>query len=290
MTIESQRAFTKSGDPKAIANEVRFLSELAHTGYVPRVLSAAGNESVQMEYVEAEPVTDADAFLVECCNALKVLHQHGIVHGDLTDRNIIVRNNRPIMIDFAESRYAHEPGADKRPEGDAYWLWQAYIGLTGDPRRHARRWLGIRERLKAAGDWMVSDMGCNRGDMVLMAQADGYSAKGIDLLVDGFITQPCFTGNVMLAEWGRGATLLLAVLPYLIAQAGMDAVEAKMRDDPWRRLYVECQVYGDGPGPEQFKAPEDARDWLAQFGTVSEVVRIPLEDRGVDRVTWEVAR
>ena len=55
----------------------------------------------------------------------------GIRHGDLTQYAIIVVNNKPHFIDWAESRWKRDPAPDKRPEGDRYWLNKTIQEMTG---------------------------------------------------------------------------------------------------------------------------------------------------------------
>ncbi len=59
----------------------------------------------------------------------ELLRENVIRHGDLTTQAIIVRDQVPHMIDFAESRLGNDPRPDKRPEGDAYWLDRTFMEL-----------------------------------------------------------------------------------------------------------------------------------------------------------------
>lgn len=288
-SLRDLKTFTKHRDPEHIANEVRFLTFMQDSGYVPRLV-ACGDDFLTLEHIENEPVTDADAFLVHCCGLLSALRERKIEHGDLTDRNILVRGNRPYAIDFAESRFDSEAKPSKRLGGDAPWLWRAYEGLTGDPRRHARRWLAIRERLNIAECKTVIDLGCNRGDIVLMAQAEGYDAAGMDYDAQDFIAPHIALGDVLGLRFTADALFLLSVFPYLARQAGWERITEWMGALTFRRLYVECQLSGDGPGLDQFRTKEDVARYLSAFGEVSEIVSIALPDRGAVRTTFEVAR
>lgn len=280
---------TRRRDPALIANELRFLRALADTGFVPAII-AATEDTLTLEYIEQQPSPDADALLVGCCGLLATMRERGIVHGDLTEYNLRVRDNCPVAIDFAESRFAGDPGEDKRPGGDAPWLWRAYTALTSDPRRHARRWLAIRERLALHGCRSLLDLGCARGDMVLMAQADGYEAAGVDRAPQAFIAPKVAVADMMPLRFRSDAMLLLSVLPYLLAQRGQAAVEAWLGALECRALYVECQMAGDGPGPQAFRTVADVAEFLGQFGAVTPLLTISLPDRGAQRTTFEVLR
>ncbi len=102
-------------------NEIWCLEEIYYSGYVP-FSEQVGLEIIRMEIVKDESPTNAALFLDYCLSALRTLKYNDIRHGDLTRPNILVRGNRPILIDFAESRLATDPRPDKRPGGDEFWL------------------------------------------------------------------------------------------------------------------------------------------------------------------------
>jgi RIO-like serine/threonine protein kinase len=119
--------------PKYLAdNEHWALKLLLFTDYVPRVISRHDDETVIMEFVESEPVTDSRAFMSHYWRVLHVLEHARLRHGDLTEYSVLVRNNRPIIIDWAESRTWDDPRPDKRIEGDAYWLKKTMEKLCQD--------------------------------------------------------------------------------------------------------------------------------------------------------------
>ena len=80
---------------------------------------------------ESEPVTDKPLFIANCAHFLTVMAMRGVRHGDLTTPHVIVRDNSPIVIDWAESRVFSDPAPDKRGEGDSYWMHSTMIGMTG---------------------------------------------------------------------------------------------------------------------------------------------------------------
>lgn len=95
--------------------------KLSASGYVPKC-ERVDIETIRTVYVESEPVTDKEAFMAHYEPVLQALKDAGIRHGDLTPQSVLVKDNRPILIDFAESRLWNDPRPDKRPEGDAFWL------------------------------------------------------------------------------------------------------------------------------------------------------------------------
>ena len=102
-------------------NELYCLNKLWSSGYVPWA-EHVDLETIKIAWVEAQPITDRIAWLRQIPVVLKALDAAGIRHGDLTEFGVIPMGNRPVLIDFAESRLTSDPRPDKRPEGDAYWL------------------------------------------------------------------------------------------------------------------------------------------------------------------------
>jgi len=112
-------------------NEIWCLQKLYPTGFVPYA-ERVGIEELRIEYIENERVTDARVFMRYYQPVLNALCRAGIRHGDLTKYAVLVQDNKPILIDFAESRLWNDPRPDKRPEGDAYWLKKTMEALCGD--------------------------------------------------------------------------------------------------------------------------------------------------------------
>lgn len=102
-------------------NEIWCLETMYPSGFVP-VAKREALEIIRMEFVKDEAPTNSTLLLENTQRALCSLLDCGIRHGDLTRPNILVRNNRPILLDFSESRLMTDPRPDKRPEGDSYWL------------------------------------------------------------------------------------------------------------------------------------------------------------------------
>jgi RIO-like serine/threonine protein kinase len=120
---------TRDGDwvykrqPKYLTdNEYYALYILEHTDYVPRYVVRTAIDTIKMEYVENTPVTDPAEFMAHYDQIIKMLKRHNLRHDDLTKYAVLVSNNQPIIIDWAESRTLDDPRPSKRPEGDEYWL------------------------------------------------------------------------------------------------------------------------------------------------------------------------
>jgi RIO-like serine/threonine protein kinase len=102
-------------------NEIWCLEELYYSGYVPYA-ERVELEVIRMEIIRDEAPTNAVLFVEYCASVLRTLKYNGIRHGDLTRPNVLVRDNRPILLDFAESRLVTDPRPDKRAGGDRFWL------------------------------------------------------------------------------------------------------------------------------------------------------------------------
>ena len=83
---------------------------------------------------KSEPVTNVKAFRLTCKHMLACLQKCNIRHGDLTEYAIIVKDNWPFLIDFAESRLSLDPRPDKRAEGDEYWLRKTVTKLCSQAK------------------------------------------------------------------------------------------------------------------------------------------------------------
>ena len=109
--------------PKYLAdNEWYALTHPELVEYVPGGALRVDKETIRMEFVENEPVTDDMLFMSHYWPVLGSLKMARLRHGDLTEYAVLVRNNRPVIIDWAESRTWDDPRPDKRRSGDAYWL------------------------------------------------------------------------------------------------------------------------------------------------------------------------
>ena len=128
-----------------LAEREHALLSLVSSDHFPKPISARrdGPSSVcEMELVDGYPLSDlerfvaemspegARAFLLECVEILAELAARGITHRDIRPDNILVRDGRPVLIDFGwavspEHPYVTPAGlgdAGRAPEGfcDAY--------------------------------------------------------------------------------------------------------------------------------------------------------------------------
>jgi RIO-like serine/threonine protein kinase len=122
--IEGGRVF--KSQPKYLTdNEYFWLTAMENSGYVPINVVREDIELISMELVVTGGVTDPDAFMSHYRPVLEAMSGAGGVgvrHGDLTKYAVLVRDNKPVIIDWAEARIKMSPIESKRPEGDWYWL------------------------------------------------------------------------------------------------------------------------------------------------------------------------
>ena len=112
-------------------NEIGFLTLMYPSGYVPYA-EQVNIDTIEMEDLgESQKITDIDEFKAHLPKILTALREARIRHGDLTRYAIVVRDNKPYIIDFAESRWWNDPRPDKRREGDEYWLTRTMHELCG---------------------------------------------------------------------------------------------------------------------------------------------------------------
>lgn len=122
--LENGRIYKQQ--PKYLTdNEFFWLKAMESSGYVPLSVVQESIDIVSMEYVQHTPVTDPSAFMSHYLPVLEAMAEAGGVgvrHGDLTEYAVLVRNNKPVIIDWAEARLKDSPIVSKRPEPDMEWL------------------------------------------------------------------------------------------------------------------------------------------------------------------------
>jgi RIO-like serine/threonine protein kinase len=118
-----EEGYVYKRQPKHLCdNEWYALRVLYETGYVPFAEQIDISTIRMKDLGKSERVTNAEEFMRHLPLILECLERYEIRHGDLTKYALIVKNNRPYVIDWAESRYWHDPRPDKRREGDRHWL------------------------------------------------------------------------------------------------------------------------------------------------------------------------
>ena len=132
----------KRSIPYLIENEIYWLNEMEKFGkdkenhprsehiYVPGNIQRFDKYTISMEYLgESQPVSDEKAFMEHVDSILFTFFHIRVRHGDLTSANVIVRDDIPHILDWAESRFMDDPRPDKRLYGDKNRLQQTLSEL-----------------------------------------------------------------------------------------------------------------------------------------------------------------
>lgn len=304
-------ARTKAGEAE-LANETRFLEALDSTRFVPRLNSATITHLIMEDIGEDEPVGNEAAFLRRCIALLHAFRERGIRHGDLTAKNLIVRGDYPVALDFGESRFADEDSPDKRPKPDAYYFWRA-ISEKHPGMRTVDRWIAVRGALGGDEDgaWDclagrdVLDLGCHTGEMVAMAAAEGARAVGVDRDADvvgqardlwggfGADTIGCqFLCADIVGYEPEAADIvfLFSTWAYMVQEHGREAAEETLALLIARSqvLFFETQLRGDGPGPDFLQTDAGVAGWLGRWGEPEKLTTLSVAGRDAHRTVWSV--
>jgi hypothetical protein len=249
-------------EEKFIVNGARFLSKMAGTGFVPKAQFDDGGLLIE-NLGKSEKVWDEIAFRRNCARLLIALNVLNIAHGDLTSKNIVVKDNSPVVLDWWQAKDLDDPTPNKRRECDAYHLWRAAEELSPDTSRHIRKWLAIRERVMGGS---ILDLGCAEGDYLLFAAAEcerhpdaglwavdknmeaianaGEVCEGLDVRF-----RACDITDVV--DFMHDTVFLMSTWAYIVSRWGTSRARVLLKNitEQGGQLIFETQLYGDGPGP-----------------------------------------
>ena len=116
----------KTTNEEYTKTEFSMLTKMHDSGYVPEAIKLSDTmlaiRHLGEQHESWKSVTDAGAFMSHKQRILDALGAAGVRHGDLTRHAIVVVNNKPMIIDWAQSKLADDQAPDKRSGGDAFWL------------------------------------------------------------------------------------------------------------------------------------------------------------------------
>lgn len=153
---------------------------------------------IEEDVGDSEPIRlDSNGVRHAMIRLLSALRAAGVRHGDLTSRNIIVKDGgaRLYAIDWQESHLLTESAPQKSPYTDSdfacRWIAETADSDSGlDTPRVARRWRAVLRALGASNHSDVSplplsgrrfiDYGCYMGDFPALAACEGMDALGLD--------------------------------------------------------------------------------------------------------------
>ena len=127
----------KRSIPFLIENEIYWLNEMNEfaesndlISYVPGDIKRFDKYTISMEYLgESQPIIGKTEFAIHWKQIRFMLLNIHVRHGDITPPNVIVRDDFPYLLDWAESRFINDPRPDKREGGNEYWLEKTFTEL-----------------------------------------------------------------------------------------------------------------------------------------------------------------
>lgn len=85
-------------------SEVKLLNKVAAIGLKVPAVIRHNTDSIVLEYISGDTLRDVftqpQPFARQIADILSMLHQHDIIHGDLTTSNMMVRDGHIVLIDF----------------------------------------------------------------------------------------------------------------------------------------------------------------------------------------------
>lgn len=176
-----------------LMREAMVLEHMDGRGIAPHLLDIGEDWSLQEDLGDTE-LSDGETFRRACTRLLYGIRQAGMVHGDLTEGNVVVQGDRAWAVDWQDASWT----SDERPlqknydHSDGHFLWR-YVAATpgagetqADIPRVVRRWQSVRSHMppnryasKSQLPTLV-DLGCFQGDFVAMAEAEGMAGLGVD--------------------------------------------------------------------------------------------------------------
>ena len=132
--------------------EARLLSEARRNGVLTPIIHDISGDSIVMERVPGEKIRDCllPEHLISAGRHVGLLHQSGIIHGDLTTCNMIGSDAGPVLIDFGLSFTSSEIEARGV---DIHVLFQVLESTSGDPETLKKAFItGYRETFPGADD------------------------------------------------------------------------------------------------------------------------------------------
>ena len=266
----------------ALYNEANCLTIMAGTGFAPEIVDIRRSEegpqfdglprftTIQTDAGVTEPIVDGEKFRRQMVKLVGAIRSRGLRHGDLTEPNLVFRNDRPTLLDWQESHPLAEKGPQKQPWTDSFMAMRDVAGMADvegkfDTPRVARRWMAVLTELGATihregglpleGKSFV-DFGCYVGDFPALAAIEGMEAWGID--GGGFRSgeNSIQIGNELwhdllphvptlveadIFDWVLGeyahqqvepwdVSMMFSTFPYLVQQRGWGAAEALVEE------------------------------------------------------------
>lgn len=305
----------------AIHNEAMMLDAMSGSGHTPELIDIDDDTLRQEDVGITEAPTDGELWRRHLIWMLAAIRGRGVRHGDLKGNNIITIRNYPWAIDWQESHFIGDVAPQKTPFSDASLLMQHIEGTLdvnnqSDIPRVARRWRAVLGSLGAVNGLTLPlkgkvfvDLGCFQGDFVALAAAEGMDATGFD--AGGFrqgensikIGRDHWAGfpfglvqlieaDIIDVKGFCDVAMMFSTWPYVVQQHGKIAAEQLLASviETAEVFFFECQLYGDGPGPDFLKTDDDIKNMLIWLGAtkITPIAKFPVTGRPGLRTIWRV--
>ena len=87
-------------------SEVKIMKKLFNVICVPKIIESNDIDTIKMEFIDGKKLSDnlENLDIISICKQLaeiiSIIHNHDIIHGDLTTSNMILKDNKIFLIDF----------------------------------------------------------------------------------------------------------------------------------------------------------------------------------------------
>lgn len=94
--------------------EAKVLGKLAQSGFTPQLLFTDDKSLLEVEYINGKRLSEClekeawEKISDEIGKKIKQIHDKGIIHGDLTTSNLILKDNTVYFIDFGLSLFSQK--------------------------------------------------------------------------------------------------------------------------------------------------------------------------------------
>lgn len=298
--VEESRLYKKPLTAKGrteVETDWYFLNLLKDYGISPLPLSYKDESCVT--FVENQPITDEELVYRSAVHLLKTLEKENVIHGDMTQPNIIINDNKVIVVDWGEAVF--NKNKSKREGTDADYLWPTIAKLSPDTTRRIRRWVAVREHMRNYFNWgTFEDIGTYEGDFCAFASTEGMKATGIDrvwkrerirhlwggTMPFDYIQTDIIDHTMKQVE----VRVMFSMWPYIVEEYGLSVAENVLSEaiETSSALFFETQYFGDGPGPSFLINDTDANAYLSRFGKAEKITTIPVYGRPHSRTIWKI--
>jgi len=288
-----------------VKREMNFLKIISDYGYSPKP-ELYDDRTIKMKKIKQGEVTDSENFMSHYQKIIDILKKENIRHGDLTTANVLVYQNKPIIIDWNESRFYDEDLHDKRPQEDMYHLHKTMVYYADKSKypesvnvRVPQQWRHIKRNIPK-GLKTVIDLGAGTGDLAIRFKREGYEVRLVDSdmqQLEHFKKHPdnaslLFNDDIIyfIDNYKKQADIMccMAVLPYF-SEDDRKKILKYMADNS-TISFIEVQYEGDGPGYIRNNGHLIGDLQEAGFKKIDHIGSTIVEERFAERRIWKCSQ